>query len=130
MEIRDWHFGGWNQIEIVALQPVRLFGELGKLAGSDHNFGTHEIRRRNLSVAMLSTVQIEHASAEPSGWGGALTREHVETAPGQLRPPLRGQDSQILAKLPVGTDGEVELTGRAPTAHLDVLCLTLADRYR
>ena len=72
VEVRDGNLRGWNEPEVVALDQIRLFGELRELAGAGHRLGGHEVGDSDLLVATPSRVRVdeevdEHALQPRSG---------------------------------------------------------------
>ena len=64
VQVGDRHLRGGNQEEVVRREAVEIVLELGELPGPGQRRPIHQIGRRDLDVAMLAGVEVEHESRE------------------------------------------------------------------
>ena len=95
IEIRDRHLRRRDEVEwFVTLQFEKILFELGKLPGTGEGRAIHQIRRRDLEIAVLAGVQVEQQGA-----GGVRDVRRVNPPIGQ--PP---QEERV-----DGAEGELAL---------------------
>ena len=56
MEVRERHFGRWNQHQVLVGKPEKIILEFGKLASAGHAGSVHDIGRQHFLVPMLGGV--------------------------------------------------------------------------
>ena len=93
------HLGGGDGPEVVALQAVRIIGELGKVTGADHGLGEHNGRRAHLFERVA--VVIEGQLTQRSRQRRAGTAEHGEHGTGHLDGALEIEDAEFRADVPM-----------------------------
>jgi hypothetical protein len=129
VEVGDRHLrGGDEEQAVVGLVGVVL--ELGQLGGADHAAAPHQVRRRDLRVAMLGCGHVEEERDQGPLETGAVAAEHGETRPADLGRAFEVEDAQRLTEDIVGSRFEIELGGRSPGAHNHVVRLVPALRDR
>ena len=64
MEVGERHLGGRDQEQIVRRHRVQVVLELRQLAGAGERRAVDEIGRRDLLVAVLAGVEVEHEAAQ------------------------------------------------------------------
>ncbi len=133
-DVGDGDFGGGDQPVVAVLQLAgdegalvvgveEVFGELGELAGAVEGFRVHEAGGKDLDVAVLAGVEVEHEVGEGSLEAGSGAELEDEAGAGDLGGALEVEDAEGFADLPVGTGGEVEGGDGAPGLLDDVVVL-------
>ena len=129
VEVRERHFGGRDEPEVVVRAAVEVLGELRKLARAGHRLRVDERRRLYLGEAVLRRVEVEHEVHKPALEPRARALEDGEAALGELDAAFEVHDAERLAELPVRLRLKIELARLAPAAHLYVVVLVLALRH-
>ena len=86
MQIRDGHFGRGDQEQVISRRAVDVVLELGQLPRPDHDFTPHEKWRRDLDVAVLARVQVEHEVDQGPRESRAGPHEHRKSRARELGP--------------------------------------------
>ena len=98
-----------------------VLAELGQVAGAEEGLGVDEARGKDLDVAVLAGVEVEHEVGEGSLEAGAGAELQDEAGAGDLGGALEVEDAEGFADLPVGLGGEVEGGDGAPGLLDDVV---------
>src|SRR5580693_4441132 len=59
IKVGQRHLRSGNQKSSPLLQPIRVFLKLGQLAGADHAFTSHQMRRTDFHIAVLGGVEVQ-----------------------------------------------------------------------
>ena len=105
----------------------RVRRELWKLPSAVHGIGIHQVGRKNLRVAVLPRVQIEHEVREGALELCSQVPINREASTSQLHGTFQIKHSQLLRQFPVRLGSEVELRRLAPTSDFNILLGTMAD---
>ena len=114
MERRERHLGGRHRPEVVALDRVRVVGELGQLARGGQRVGEHEARGTDLLERV--GVAVQGQLAQRPGERGTALALHREHRARDLHRPLVVEDAVAGAELPV-RDALVLAVGLLVDAH-------------
>ena len=114
VDVGHRHLRGGHQKIIPILQLEEVFLELGKLAGALHGGPVGHERRQNLQIPVFAGVEVQHKVDQGPLQQGACPFKQGEAGPGDLGGPLKVQDAQGLADVPVGFGFKVKLRGLAP----------------
>src|SRR5215831_6316454 len=116
--------GGGFGVSVGAAKEI--FGELGKLAGSEEAPGVDHEGRQHLSVAVLLSVYVEHEADEGALETGSGADVDSKPCAAELGRALEVENAKFFAEFPMGLGGEVELPLLAPGLDGDVVSFGFA----
>jgi len=93
-------FGGRDEVQPFG-RDVHVLGHGRQLSRAPRGVGVHQIRGRDLAVAVLGGVQIDHEADERAHQPGTVAREHGEAAARQLGASRQIEDVERLPQIPV-----------------------------
>jgi hypothetical protein len=114
VQIGDRHFGRGDEEEIVGREPVEIVLELGKLPRAGEGDAIHQVGGRDLEVAVLAGMQVEHEAGQRAHQSGSHAPEHRKARAGELRAGGQIEQVQRRGELPVRPGLEVEPRFLAP----------------
>ena len=136
MDVGDGRFGGRDEIQFAergGVQPfldgVILVGELGELADAFEALRPDHERRRDLGVAVLAGVQVEHELNQRPLQLGAPIRVEDEAAAREFGGAREIHQPQALAQLDVRLGFESEHRLLAVDADNGIILRAFADRH-
>ena len=130
VQVNQGHLAGRDQVTRIGLDLEHFLLELGQLAAAEQALALDQVGRRNLGVAMLLGVQVEHEGAERPLQSCPPTEVGGEPGTGKLGAALEVEDPELRADVPVGLRLEVELRQIADHPLDAVRRLVAADRDR
>ncbi|MNX90350.1 hypothetical protein D3C86_1223960 [compost metagenome] len=106
----------------------QVFLELRQLARAEHGVVLDHVGRRDLQIAMLTRLQVQHELADGAFHPGQLPLQHRKARTGHLGGGFKVQQAQSLAQIGVIL-GRTRRARLAPLQDLDVVVLVLAIRH-
>ena len=107
-EVGQGHLGGRDEIAAVGGAEQILF-ELGQLAGAKHGVLADQQRRRDLEIAKLARMEIEHKLAQRPLQPGQRPPQHDKARPGHPAGAGEIHQAEPLADRLVGQRGKIEM---------------------
>jgi hypothetical protein len=121
VQVGDRDFGRGNQEDLFAADRVKIFLELGELAGARHRGAIDENRRPDFLIAALS-MEVDEEAHQRANEPGPVAAEDGEPGTADLRRASEIDEPVLLGDLPVRTNA-FRRSRSAPLAHDDVVRL-------
>ena len=113
-------------VAALALEEIR--GKFGQLAGTEQRGAIHQHRGLHFEVPVLPDVYIQHEAGQRPFQAGTQAPVDGKARARDLRCPLKVENSQPLAQLPMRPGRKIKFGLLPPAHHLDVFRFALPRR--
>src|SRR5437867_2182778 len=97
-KVRQLNFRSRRKEKVVLLQPIHVSFKLRKLRCADHAIASHQKRRADLDITVLSRVQVDHEINQGAFQLRTRSRETDKTAAAKLRGAFQIEELQLRAE--------------------------------